>query len=62
MINPTTADIGRAVIYRHRGQAKEFGSITSFNEKYVFVLYEGAAHAAATNRLDLEWLPAWITP
>lgn len=53
MIEPTKADIGRLVIYR--GQDREEGRITSFNDQYVFVRYGRASNGVATSRKDLEW-------
>ena len=57
MIDPTDADIGRAVLYRDAGQAYdgERGVITSFNQHYVFVRYGAGDGAKATSRSDLEW-------
>jgi hypothetical protein len=58
MINPTEADIGRRVIYRDlggRGKIEE-GTITSFNDSFVFVCYGApGSTSAATLREDLEW-------
>ena len=59
MIEPTEADIGRAVVYtgnRYPGGKLEDGVITSFNTNTVFVRYRGDQHAKGTNRQDLEWL------
>jgi hypothetical protein len=56
MIDPNESDIGRAVIYRDlggKGKIEE-GRITSFNDRYVFVRYNGHT-SAATSRADLEW-------
>lgn len=55
-IEPRPEDIGRRVIYRDmggRGKIEE-GTITSFNDGYVFVRYGGDT-SAATSRGDLEW-------
>jgi hypothetical protein len=55
MIEPTSTDIGRQVIYRDPGGGKiEEGYITSFNTDYVFVRYGGCT-SAATRREALEW-------
>ena len=57
MIEPTEADIGRHVIYHDlSGRKIEEGTISSFNERYVFVRYTTGSTAAATCREDLEWL------
>jgi hypothetical protein len=58
VIEPTEADIGRAVLYtgnRYVGGKTERGVITGFNHWTVFVRYGADAHAKATNREDLEW-------
>jgi hypothetical protein len=56
MIDPTPADIGRRVIYRDlSGRKIEEGTISSFNDHYVFVRYGSGSTAAATSRRDLEW-------
>lgn len=64
MIEPTSKDIGRAVVYwpEHRRrnnqtQYREIGAINSFNHLTVFVKYsiDGDTHPA-TNRNDLDWL------
>jgi hypothetical protein len=58
MIEPTEADIGRAVVYtgnRYPGGKLEEGVITSFNDSAVFVLYRGDLRAKATSHEDLEW-------
>lgn len=59
MINPTSADVGRKVVYRERGDFPghkvEEGVITSFNDHCVFVRYGSGCTSAATRREDLEW-------
>ena len=56
MIEPTLADIGRRVIYRSPGgDTVEQGTITSFNEQFVFVRYTAGPTSAATRREDLEF-------
>jgi hypothetical protein len=58
MIEPTAADIGRAVVYtgnRYPGGKLEDGVITSFHPHAVFVRYGKDAHSKATARRDLEW-------
>ena len=64
MIEPVSSDIGRSVIYKHshhNGKMEvysviEQGVITSFNESYVFVRYDGHQHTQATRREDLQWV------
>ena len=59
MINPTDKDIGRGVIYAKGQDFEERGTITSFNDLFVFVRYEFATHPSAngkaTRREDLTW-------
>lgn len=58
MIEPTKADIGRAVVYtgtRYEGGRLEDGILTSFNEHSVFVRYGSDWNSKATSRGDLEW-------
>ncbi|HTB46496.1 MAG TPA: hypothetical protein VK741_22940 [Acetobacteraceae bacterium] len=59
MIDPTRHDLGRKVIYRDlntpNGSKLEEGTITSFNDAYVFVRYHSGSTSAATRRYDLEW-------
>jgi hypothetical protein len=52
----TEADIGRAVVYRRPYCKVEQGTITSFNDKYVFVRYGLGSTSAATDPSDLEWI------
>lgn len=56
-IDPTADDIGRRVVYRSQYQPElpEEGTITSFNDHYVFVRYSGTT-SAATYRHELEWI------
>lgn len=58
MINPTTDDVGRKVVYRarHPNAELEEGVITSFNETCVFVRYGADVHSKGTDRRDLEWI------
>jgi hypothetical protein len=59
MIEPTSTDIGRSVIYtgnRYPGGKLEEGVITSFNIVMVFVRYGADKHSKATARADLEWV------
>lgn len=58
MIDPTQADIGRAVTYtgnRYPGGELEYGVITSFNDAAVFVRYDRKVQSEGTSRDDLEW-------
>lgn len=56
MINPTASDVGRRVTYiGNHGGPPEHGTISSFNENYVFVRYSSGSTGAATNREDLIW-------
>lgn len=55
MISPTEKDIGRQVIYNNPPSDKEYGYITSFNDKYVFVRYGKGSTSQATSREDLYW-------
>lgn len=58
VINPTEKDIGRTVIYSSYPDQKEWGAITSFNNRCVFVRYEKqhpTANGQATSREDLDW-------
>jgi hypothetical protein len=59
MIEPTKADIGRAVVYtgnRFPGGKLEEGAITSFGRHSVFVRYGADLHSKATSRPDLDWV------
>jgi hypothetical protein len=61
MIEPTSDDIGRAVIYtgnRYPGGELEEGVITSFHDHAVFVRYGAEKGSKATSRADLEWMRA----
>ena len=63
MIEPTSLDIGRAVIYQpqfYREKEchikKELGAITSFTDQTVFVKYTILGDTSkVTNREDLYW-------
>ena len=56
MINPTTADVGRRVLYRPRHSPDEAGVITSFNDSFVFVRYGDLSESQATMHEDLHWV------
>lgn len=52
----TARDIGRAVIYTPPdGSPREEGTISSWNEEFVFVLYGRNRTAQATYPRDLDW-------
>ena len=57
MIKPTDNDIGRKVIYNvgHKGAKNEYGTISSFTEFYVFVLYGNSYNGIANKRENLRW-------
>lgn len=65
-IDPTKDDIGAAVIYAppHPGPgfAREQGTITSFNEHYVFVRFGLGSTSQAVMREHLEWLATKVSP
>jgi hypothetical protein len=51
-------NIGRRVLYtppQRLGRPVEPGVITSVNDTFVFVLYQGSKHSAATRPEDLEF-------
>ena len=62
MIHPTDADIGRDVLYVPRPGHHEAGTITSFNDQFVFVSYRGDTHSKATPRAKLEWAHVEFDP
>jgi hypothetical protein len=56
MIEPTSKDIGRRVVYTDSGtNNKEIGTIVRYTNVFVFVRY-GNFGSKATLRKDLEWL------
>lgn len=58
MIEPTSKDVGRKVVYtgnRYPGGKLEEGVITGINSVAVFVRYGSEYTAKATDRADLEW-------
>lgn len=62
MIKPTPDDIGREVCYipagKYTKQRAEFGEVTSYNDRFVFVRYDDQASrepGKATSPGDLWW-------
>lgn len=58
MIKPTEKSIGKRVVLRQSWMDEceyEHGVITSFNKKYVSVLYDYTNHSKSTSRKDLYW-------
>lgn len=53
---PTNKDIGKRVKYIAKHLAVECGTITSVNDFYVFVRYDGDNHSKATKHENLEWV------
>ena len=51
------ANVGRGVIYTaYDGAPSEQGVITSANDNYVFVRYDGDQQSKATRPEDLRWM------
>ena len=57
MIKPTQTDIGRKVVYAKNDQYRdtEYGVITGFNDRVVWVRYGTNQTSAATDPADLEF-------
>jgi hypothetical protein len=58
MIDVATLDEsckGRGVTYVHRHGRREFGTISSWNETYIFVRFGHGVAAMACYPSDLEW-------
>ena len=55
MIEPTSKDMGKKVMYCDDYDNIEFGVIVGFNHRYVFVRYGENNHSKATSREDLHW-------
>ena len=50
-------DIGRKVIYQeNKNKTPQDGTITSFNNRYIFVNYSTGNQGIATSPKDLNWL------
>jgi hypothetical protein len=54
----TDSDRGRAVVFTPRVGPHEDGVITSWNDKYIFVRYDGDKTSKATNPSNLDFLRA----
>lgn len=54
-IEPTEADIGRKVVYHAHDRIEE-GTITSFNDSYVFVRFGSGSTSSACLRNTIEWM------
>jgi hypothetical protein len=52
----TESDLGRGVVYTPRTGPREDGVITSWNDKYIFVRYDGDRVSKATNPGNLDFL------
>lgn len=55
-IKPTSADIGRAVVFTAANGKQETGTVVFFNHEFVFVRLTGAEAAMAAKRQDLQWM------
>jgi len=62
VIEPTEKDVGRRVMYKpywqspHPSDPVEYGKITSFNDQFVFVRYDGVGETSmGTFRSLLFW-------
>lgn len=55
MIDPKPSDVGRTVIGGAAGTRSKKGEVIAYDRAYVFVLWEGRAHAMATRRENLHW-------
>lgn len=54
--NLQQSDVGRLVVYTSKGKDKtQFGRITSFNERFVFVDYDNTGRGQATSYEDLSF-------
>lgn len=53
----TDKDVGRKVVYRAAPNFEpEEGTITSWNDKYIFARYGSGSTSAATDPADLDWM------
>jgi hypothetical protein len=51
----TEKDKGREVVFDFNGTKREFGIISSWNERFVFVKYNGIQQSQATMPKDLRF-------
>ncbi|MDR2095752.1 MAG: hypothetical protein LBP76_09585 [Treponema sp.] len=51
----TENDRGREVVFDFRGSEREFGIISSWNERFIFVKYNGSQQSQATDPMSLRW-------
>jgi hypothetical protein len=55
----TERDKGREVVYGYRDPEMEFGIISSWNERFIFVKYNGNQQSQATKPEDLRFSMNW---
>ena len=55
MIEPTSKDVGKKVVYYDDYGKMDFGVITGFNHRHVFVQYGSIGKGQPTSREDLRW-------
>jgi hypothetical protein len=48
-------DIGREVVFELSGKEREFGHISSWNGRFIFVRYGSNTQSQATNPENLRW-------
>jgi hypothetical protein len=51
----TEKDKGREVVFTSQGSKREFGIISSWNERFIFVKYNGSQQSQATRPEDLRF-------
>jgi hypothetical protein len=51
----TDEDRGREVVFESQGSYREFGIISSWNERFIFVKYDGRQQSQATRPEDLRF-------
>ena len=52
----TDDDVGRTVMYVPKNQKNEVGTITSFNDTFIFVCYDDSGRGQATKPQDLNFV------
>lgn len=63
MIDPTSDDIGRKVIYRGYGGEIEEGVLSSFNSDFLFIRFGASCTAqACSNDERIEWVHQSAAP